>query len=136
MNPIAFAVLAAVVAGSGHAQSTDGYFLPCARPPGVESIRARAELPQPLREKFRKVAMPGEYWNAIDAGLPGSGFDFVWRQGNRWVVLIGRGGIATRFGVEAFDVSDDGRSAEELPVPDDTVGAQSLCQLAVSFFKP
>ena len=136
MNPIAFAVLAAVAVGSAHARPADGTFRPCARPPGVESIRARAELPQALREKFRTVAMPGEYWNPSDAGLPGSGFDFVWHERNRWVFLIGRGGIATVFGVQAFDVSDDGRSVEELPVPGDTDGAQSLCQLAVSYFKP
>jgi len=136
MISVAFAALIAVAVGSGDAQPTDGRFRPCARPPGVESVRVRAELPKPLRAKFRDVAMPGEYWNGGDAGLPGSGFDFIWHRGNRWVVLIGRGGFATMFGVRAFDVSNDGRSAQELPVRNSPFESQFLCELATSYFNP
>jgi hypothetical protein len=74
----------------------------------------RSALPDPLMKKFSGVAMPGERFNAGDVGEPGAGFLFVWNRQSRWIMAIERGGIVTRFSVQVFRLSHDGKSAVDL----------------------
>src|ERR1700722_8414687 len=97
--------LAAMTGAGAAAQDVGGYGQTCARPSGVESARKRSELPSALRDEFKGIAMPGEFWNQGDFGIPGNGLTLIWHIGKRWVVIEGHGGIATWFGVRAFDVS-------------------------------
>ena len=96
-------------------------------------MRLRYQLSAVLRERFKDVAMPGEHWNGGDVGPPGLGFDFIWHSGNRWVFLVGRGGFVTTFNVSAYDVSDDGEQATEVPISGQ---AQNLCELATKYAHP
>jgi hypothetical protein len=125
--------LAATTGAGAAAQDVGGYGQTCARPSGVESVRKLSELPSALRDEFKGIAMPGEFWNQGDFGIPGNGLTLIWHIGKRWVVIEGHGGIATWFGVRAFDVSDDGQRLVEITAKHQT---DDLCQAVTAYLHP
>jgi hypothetical protein len=134
MRLVVFAaiVLAAMSGASAAPDAVGRYGQTCTKPSGVESVRNRSDLPPALRDEFKGVAMPGENWNEGDFGIPGQGLTLIWHRGTRWVVIEGLGGIATRFGVRAFDVNDDGQHFVEITRKDQS---SDLCQSATEYIR-
>jgi hypothetical protein len=89
----------------------------CDAPAGFANVTKRNDLPAALREPFRGVAMPGEYWNESDVGPPGLGATLIWHRDRLWIAEMGQGGIVTILTVRAYEVSADGKTARDVTLP-------------------
>jgi hypothetical protein len=138
VNRIAISALALLLAGCAikpdDTSDLDNVY--CWRPDGVEAITRKDALPPALQQQFDGYAMPGEAWNDSDVmdGRPSSGVEFIWQRGNRWVFVVGYGGIGTSYDVAAYDIGGDGK-AVRAPVAIEIRSYNDMCKLVRAFFR-
>ena len=128
-----FAFMAFLFCGDAQAGNGAGLLPACPVPKGYASVTHREQLPAPLQKIFANAAMPGEYFNASDAGIPGTGLLFIWNRGSRWIIAAEHGGIATSITEEVLEISADGRSARDVTPPYNAERIGVPCPLATLF---
>jgi hypothetical protein len=90
---------------------------PCAVPDGVTSVlieHVPPALMQTLKERIGEIVLPNDKFDATDVRVTGRNrrFIFVWNAGKRWVVATEHGGRGYNDPIFAYDLGEDGRSAD------------------------
>jgi hypothetical protein len=137
MKAVLVLLAGVLIALPAMAQTDDA--LKCHAPVGVTAVAIPDGMPQALRETVEStlgdIALPGQSFNATDAGPPGHDrrYLFVWNRGKRWFVATEHGGIAYNDPILEYEIGEDGRTVSlvktRMAVP------QNLCTVATSFIE-
>lgn len=109
-------VLCTALAGLGGATAGQqeivvGGYLSCQVPSGFRVVSSMSEIPAALRWQWNGCADIGRTWNTTDVITPNTlhcGIEFAMYRGNRWIVAIGQGGLATSHQIHVYDISHPG----------------------------
>jgi hypothetical protein len=83
---------------------------------GFHAAVSMSELPVAIRREWKSCAALGKEWNGGDEldDRPSCGMEFAIHHGNRWIVAMGFGGIATSGKYYAYEVSYSGSLAADI----------------------